>query len=630
MGRWLRVVPDDADAVAAAVDRLEGELAEWAAARGREVDAELVAHLVQMRARYGGDGELDVWDGDVLLALLVGIAPAKTVFDDDERAAVVPGMAALVDFLSERGLLADDSEEPGELHQTLAELAEPFAEAATDPSRRSPATALAYMMRDDGVDLTDEQAVGEWLAAFNASSQQERDAVVGPVSGSGGAQAVVAGPPADMPSVLAGVAEDEATLAGHAVATPMLRGVRALVDHLGPQGRELDENATLARADAQAVGELAGAGVGGDVLELALDAGFVRVRSGWAVPIKKYRPVLADRPLQAWREVVEALLDQGVISGTAPEDPPPYAEWFDEAALELLLGLWGAGQPVALSVVADSAVDDVRDLYGLGGPAGPVPADFERRLAEHVALLAERLAFAGLVELRRPDPASEWRVPSERLSETTIAITPLAKQLLEPLAEVHGFKVAPVGELADLDAAALLAELASWAGDIAEAELDAWIAARGDVAAGAELAAVLPEADALTRQRGLAALWSVGAAAEPSVRALAEHAELRPHAIAWLIDRGLASPEDLSADEAVGGVIDVLAASLTAGSCGDDLAEVLLSGLGDRDHALAQIAELWRIDTPHTATVLEALGDAHDPAVAKAARTALFKHRSQG
>lgn len=65
----------------------------------------------------------------------------------------------------------------------------------------------------------------------------------------------MAGSPADMPSVLARVAEDEAT-----------------VDHLAQHGRELDENATLARADAQAMGELAGAGVGDDVLALALDA----------------------------------------------------------------------------------------------------------------------------------------------------------------------------------------------------------------------------------------------------------------------------------------------------------------------------------------------------------------------
>lgn len=225
-------------------------------------------------------------------------------------------------------------------------------------------------------------------------------------------------------------------------------------------------------------------------------------------------------------------------------------------------------------------------------------------------MLAERLAFAGLVELRLAGPWSGWRVPAERLSETTIAITPLANQLLESLAEMHGFKVAPVGELADLDAAALLAELASWAGDIAEAELDAWIAARGDAAAGAELTAVLPEADALTRQRGFAALWSVGAAAEPSVRALAEHTELRPPAIAWLIERGLASPEELSADEAAGGVVDALAAALIGGSCGDDLAEVLLTGSGDRNHALAQIEELWRGDTPtpgrvHQAVVLK-------------------------
>lgn len=651
MSTWLQVDPADDDAIDTAAAQLRDELASWAADRGRPVDADVVEYMVTLRARYGGDGRLDRWSGDELTRLLTETAPAKAVLDEGEREAVVPALAALIDFLADRDLLAVDSDEPGELHRTLDALAEPFAEAIADPARRSPETAMADAMRADGVDLSDEQAVHEWIEAVNARPRAERHALLGPAADAaprpvGGASAATSS--AAEPSTLPAAAENEATLAEHAAATPLLARLRALIDHLAEHGLTLADSGLPARADGEALvhrlgtadeldrssddefrptgaGELLGVDV---VCRLAVEAGFAQRLDGQVRPAVQGGGELDGQPLSAWRRAVDALLDFGALS--VGPSPPAFADWFDTSVGELLITMWVATGPVKLAEIADGSVDHVWHAYQLDDASDqPHARNIRDELARHVAALAERLELAGLVELAVPHPPADGprRITAGSLADATAELTPLARWYLRPTAEELGFTVGAVGELARVDAGTVLSELADWEAGVADAELDVWIEARGDTAAAADLVTALRATqDPAARHVGVTAMWKLDDAAEAAVRALASDPALRPYAISWLVEGNLARPDELTPDDVPAATIDVLAASRLSGADADELARMLLAPAPSHDRAVGFVEELWRVTSPHTAPVLATLSQVGDPALAKAASNSLNRY----
>jgi len=49
-----------------------------------------------------------------------------------------------------------------------------YREAMHDPAQAGPAKSIATLMMAEGVDLTDAEAVQDWVDAFNERSQEER------------------------------------------------------------------------------------------------------------------------------------------------------------------------------------------------------------------------------------------------------------------------------------------------------------------------------------------------------------------------------------------------------------------------------------------------------------------------
>lgn len=517
---------------------------------------------------------------------------------------------------------------------------------------------MAYAMRAEGVDLADEQAVHEWIEAFNARPQAERQALLGPaadtgehpVGGAPAAGSSESGPSTSGPSTLPAPAEDEATLAEQANATTLLTRLRAFLDHLAEHGVTLADSGFPTRADGETLVERLGTAdeldrasgddefrptgavelLGIDVTcRLALDAGFAQRVDGQVRPAPQQSAAPTDRPLHAWRSAVDALLGHGVLS--AGPNPPVFAQWFDTSVGELLITMWAAAGPVELSGIAEGAVGHVWRDYQLDQASGePRARNIRDELARHVAALAERLELAGLVELAVPHPPTYGprRVTADSLADATAELTPLAKWYLRPTAEELGYTVTSVGELIRADAGALLSEIADWEVGVADAELDVWIDARGDTAAAADLVTALRATQEPTeRHVGVAALWKLDDAAEAAVRDLATDPALRPYAISWLVDRDLARPDELTPDDVPTATIDVLAASLLSGSGADELTKMLLDPAPSHERAVGFVEELWRVDSPHTAPVLATLSQASDTMLAKAARNALNKYR---
>lgn len=55
-----------------------------------------------------------------------------------------------------------------------------FRQLATDQKSFGPAKAIANAMMASGVDLSDQNAVNEWIVDFNSRPFEERDELLGP------------------------------------------------------------------------------------------------------------------------------------------------------------------------------------------------------------------------------------------------------------------------------------------------------------------------------------------------------------------------------------------------------------------------------------------------------------------
>ncbi|MFJ4967280.1 hypothetical protein [Streptomyces sp. NPDC088755] len=214
-----------------------------------------------------------------------------------------------------------------------------------------------------------------------------------------------------------------------------------------------------------------------------------------------------------------------------------------------------------------------------------------------------------------------------------VRLTPLGLYGIRARMLEAGVDAPAVGDLADKGAGALLDGIAYYPEATARAEIQLWLAGRGAegaVPAAAELLAAARGTDQgapLRRLHCQQALALAGAEAEPAVRAVLGDQELGGLARVWLAERGAADvpapPEAMIFWLAV----DTIAAQLDADGELDEL-QGLVEGLSAQHSGFFD--EVWRVDHPATADVLEAMGRLHsDKKAAKDARKAAFKARSR-
>ena len=95
------------------------------------------------------------------------------------------------------------------------------------------------------------------------------------------------------------------------------------------------------------------------------------------------------------------------------------------------------------------------------------------------------------------------------------------------------------------------------------------------------------------------------------------------HAALFLLQHGIAAPDEVSSFLDVGPLVDILA---TVFDTPDALAELFAETSSESDIDLME--DLWRHDRPETIDVLDTLGKhLQDKQLAKAARKAAIKHR---
>ncbi|POG46254.1 hypothetical protein BV881_16900 [Streptomyces sp. ZL-24] len=214
-----------------------------------------------------------------------------------------------------------------------------------------------------------------------------------------------------------------------------------------------------------------------------------------------------------------------------------------------------------------------------------------------------------------------------------VRLTPLGLYGIRARMLEAGAAAPAVGDLADKGADALLDGIAYYPEAAARAEIQLWLAGRGAdgaVPAAAELLAAARGTDEgapLRRLHCQQALALAGEEAEPAVRAVLGDPELGGLARVWLAEHGATDVPAPSETMVFWLAVDTIAAQLDADGELDEL-QGLVEGLSAQHTGFFD--EVWRVDHPATAEVLEAMGRLHsDKKAAKDARKAAFKARSR-
>ncbi|MEV7556737.1 hypothetical protein ACGFYY_19185 [Streptomyces sp. NPDC048331] len=353
--------------------------------------------------------------------------------------------------------------------------------------------------------------------------------------------------------------------------------------------------------------------------------------------------VLADAAVPDLDDLVDALDAGGEIDFDRLDwNPGREADFLDGvlANLYLLTVTEGgaADGPVPLPVLAASMIvpDD------MGEPTDAVleqVSDAMMRLDDQF----RQLEPIGLVEFRPVDEELMAEADGPLESETAgaaddedvsrygmVRLTPLGLYGIRARMLEAGVDAPAVGELAEKGADALLDAVSLYSENAAQAEIEQWLAGREQPAAAAELLAAArgdDEGGPLRRLRCQQALAPAGPEAEPAVRSVLDDPELGGLARVWLAERGVGDVPAPDPEMVFWLTVDTIAAQLAADGETEEL-PLLMETL--TAHHTGFFEQVWRVEHPATAYVLEAMGRLHpDKKAAKEARKAAFKARSR-
>ncbi|HXV92013.1 MAG TPA: hypothetical protein VD813_01840 [Pseudonocardia sp.] len=652
----MRFTIDHEKAYRARRDELVEQFAGWLDRNlvpGDPGDAEL---LLDWRFAYG-DGRLDRWSVTDLSEFLLGWCPRTLLSPEELWAGIPQSVAAFMQFLGDRRILAPDNENPAVLSRHCEQVTGEFVAA----------------MRGAAASGTAEERLAGGDAALPAETLAELERLTGMdseellemlVSGTG--PGVVG--PVRIPS--------EAEQLASVRAAPVTRQIRDLAAACAAPGLPLTAKGNLRIADARRLVDELGTGDEPDspygklrssaelpalswLVDVAVTVRAVRRHRGRLVAVARF----AQRDeLDAYRAVVEAAFDVGLIDPYVHYFPGlvPVHDFIEAGAPRLLaelLDAHGAGEgpvPVAalaglveeVVAVAFTGVDEftrgwiayrvldqvqklvrlgVLAVVGSGDTAGGIESETEGEIEGTTT--ADATATGEDADPRLdvfPDPHDEVARAG------AVALTPAGVAVAVDAVRELGYEVvlrpdpltAQPGEL--VDALVMLDR------EAAEADLTTWFGARPDPAAAA--ARVVAEITAERR-----APIDVVGALDLAGRVLGEHAadavrarQGGPHddlVTGWLLSHGHLDPETAGRDRVLASVVGVAAVVLDEEGP-EGMLEFVSSG--DRAHSVEMLDHLWRLDHPRVADVLEVIGGHHpDNKIAKAGRKALMQHRSR-
>jgi hypothetical protein len=616
------------------MDVISAEFSRWVAVPDRKLSGEPAADVAEadlllglIRDHLGLDSPARLNPGD-LEDLLLNVYPRKvTVFDLEDTQDTVPALRDLLAFLADTGRLSGAAAR--RLGRELDQVAPRFAGAVMDPSRWGTARSITQAMVTEGVDITDSAAVQDWIARYNATASEPLEDPDSDEEGYNLKEAF--GLPDRLPAIRL-PAPDE--LAAQARQSPLLAAVARLTEWAGP-GRDVDDDGELTAADTVAAATHLGLGTGDlsavtamdDVPELvhlwnfALETGFLEDDETVIAPgeaARLWHSGTDDEVLAIWSQALAFLMvDSLDIDADLDEERGDDLDFYDAGTDLVVLLFLAAGESLPVAAADELICEGATD----GLPADEAAAAWAAWTQAHGepgGVLLRRLADLGAVSLddgeeglaARLTPLGSWAVREE------FTASGVDVPLLPPPAEMTA---------ADLIAAA---EGTSEAGFAAEAE--AWLALRDPGAAASELLDLGAVAGPVERMTATAVVRRLGAAAEPSWRAVLDVPALGPYAKMALGEIADASSPELEPQpgDIAWLVVDMLAAiaeELEPAELAEPLADALPAGAEEE-----MFDTMARLPHPEAAAVLTLIGQQHpDKKVAKAARRFAYKAASR-
>ncbi|MFK0295904.1 hypothetical protein ACIQU6_36280 [Streptomyces sp. NPDC090442] len=480
----------------------------------------------------------------------------------------------------------------------------------------------------------------------------------------------------------------EAELARDALSSPLLARAAKLARWsgsgvpVGVGGELLEQSLAAATEHLGLAGDEDGPAYTAEAWQLAVDTGLVEIEEdededeadaddlpddaavGTATPGEELALLTSGSPqdvLDIWLGGMETVLadavapdlsdlaDQLAEGGDLDLDS---IDWNPEEEAELLDGILGnlyllnalgeaPDQDVPLPALAASMIvpddmDEPTDEILEEVSAAMMRLDDQFRVLEPIGLVAYRPVDEALIE--ELDEDGETVSAAEPLQDEDVAryglvrLTPLGVWAVRARMLDAGVDAPAVGDLADKGADLLLEALPDYPESLAQTEAEQWLAARTPLDAARELLAAArgdDERGPLRRLAAQQALSLVAPEAEPALREVLDDRHLGGLARVWLAERGLPGIPEPSQDMVFWLTVDTIAAQL--GATDDEAAAELtelVGGLTEQHSGFFE--EVWRVDHPATAEVLEAMGQLHpDKKAAKEARKAAFKARSR-
>ncbi|GLW97255.1 hypothetical protein [Microtetraspora sp. NBRC 16547] len=552
------------------VNRAVDGLRAWGREKGVEVDVDEVRLLCDYASDYLDVNELGDFRPGTFEELLLEIYPRKVIAPPESAGETVAAAHTLVEFLVDTGEIG--AKTATRMRTALDEIEPEMPAALADTSKFGMAKSIFSAINADPLDLADPTAVQRAVEEFDGLDDDTCDC-----PGCAPLPAVRLAPPSEIASAVRDV--------------PLLRDTHRLVAWMTEGGRTTTVRKALRIRDARQVTKELGVERPALAWRLALDLGLARLE-GTTVLVEEGFVPLESRDeedlLDLWAATVEFLIEAPVeITGNEAVDESIYA------------------------------VHDL--LYRL---QVPVPPD---GVAEYLRELAVGERVDGL------DEALDRLVYTGTVHHLAggVALTPHGLWGLRELYLEIGLEPPIAADLAEGDASGLISGLitSGLPTEVAEGDIERWLAGRTPEQAAAELLGAVAGAPAEMRGIAVTIVDRLPAEAESAVTRCLDDPELRPHAIHWLASRGLPAPV-LTQDELLWVSVDMLALALPAAQIDPDGFAENMAASGPPPHL---IEDMWRVEHPDVVEVLELLGNTlPDKVIAKAARKAAFKARSRG
>src|SRR5699024_8910595 len=146
--------------------------------RGLDPDhAWIIDTLIELKRNYLDIADPTIWPAEETKELLTALLPRKVSMDPQDRERVAPVLADFFTFLHEAGRWSPKSLRFDDVPDLIEGLGSTLPDVLSDPSRRGMAGNLFDFALSQGVDLSDQDQLDEFMQRYNALDEADRRAI---------------------------------------------------------------------------------------------------------------------------------------------------------------------------------------------------------------------------------------------------------------------------------------------------------------------------------------------------------------------------------------------------------------------------------------------------------------------